>query len=362
MKIKAVVTHRQGETLRIEDAELREPREDEVLVKIVATGVCHTDVLGRDIGMTPYPVVLGHEGAGIVEKTGEFVTSVEPGDHVVLSFAYCNHCVNCLKGHPANCVSSGSLNFGGRFADQTTPLRQGDQELSTFFGQASFATYSVVKETSVVKVDKDVDLTLLGGLGCGLQTGSGTVLNRLKPEFGTSIVIYGAGAVGLSAIMGAKLTGCANIIAVDIHDNRLALAKELGATHTINSQTEDIEERIKEITGGGAEYGLDSTGVPSVVRAALRALIPMGTLAVVGLTPEMPIDIHAEIMSVSKSLIGVVEGDSVPQLFIPRLVSFYKQGRFPIDKLVKHYDFEDINQAFADSANGSVIKPVVKIG
>ncbi|WP_368453863.1 NAD(P)-dependent alcohol dehydrogenase [Streptococcus sobrinus] len=267
-----------------------------------------------------------------------------------------------MKGHPANCIHSSPINFGGRFLDGTTPLSQEGREVSNFFGQSSFGSYAIAKEGNVVKVDNDVDIALLGPLGCGIQTGSGTVLNRLRPEFGSSLVVYGAGAVGLSAVMAAKLVGCLNIIVVDIHDNRLELAKELGATHIINSQRDDIVEAVKDITSVGAEYGIDTTGVPFVVRSALRALMPMGTLAVVGFTPEMAIDIHNEIMSVSKSLIGVVEGDSVPQVFIPRLVEFYKQGRFPFDKLVKFYDFEDINQAFNDSADGSVIKPIVKIG
>ncbi|WP_165209952.1 NAD(P)-dependent alcohol dehydrogenase [Streptococcus tangpeifui] len=361
MKITAALAKEQGQDLKTEELELREPRADEVLIKIVATGICHTDAIGRDFGVTPYPVLLGHEGSGIVEKVGDFVTSVEPGDHVVLSFAYCGHCVNCLSGHPANCIHCGPINFGGRFLDGTTPLTQKGQEVSNFFGQSSFGSYSIAKENNVVKVDKEVDVALLGPLGCGIQTGSGTVLNRLRPEFGSSIVVYGTGAVGLSAIMAAKLIGCKNIIAVDIHDNRLALAKDLGATHTINSKTEDIVESVKAITGDGAEYGVDTTGVPIVVRSALRALMPMGSLAVVGFTPEMEIDIHNEIMAESKSLIGVVEGDAVPQIFIPSLVDFYKEGRFPFDKLVKFYDFNEINQAFLDSADGSVIKPIVKM-
>jgi aryl-alcohol dehydrogenase len=362
MKIKAAVTHGQGEDFKIEEVELAEPKANEVLIKIVASGVCHTDAVARDLGLTPYPVVLGHEGSGIVEKVGAGVKTIEPGDHVVLSFASCGHCENCLTGHPTVCTEFNDLNFGGKMEDDTHRLHQHDHELSTFFGQSSFGTYAVANERNVVKVDKDVDLALLGPLGCGIQTGSGTVLNRLKPDFGTSIAVYGTGAVGLSGIMAAKITGCRHIIAIDIHDSRLEKAKELGATHVINSKNEDVVERIQEITDGGVHYGLETTGVPVVVRQGLRALRPLGTLAIVGVTPEMEINVHEEIMAEGKTMVGVIEGDAVPQLFIPQLVDYYKNGMFPFDKLVEFYDFSDINQAFEDSKKGLAIKPIVKIG
>jgi aryl-alcohol dehydrogenase len=362
MKIKAAVTHGQGEDFKIEEVELAEPKANEVLIRIVASGVCHTDAVARDLGLTPYPVVLGHEGSGIVEKVGAGVKTIEPGDHVVLSFASCGHCDNCLTGHPTVCTEFNDLNFGGKMEDETHRLHQHDHELSTFFGQSSFGTYAVANERNVVKVDKDVDLALLGPLGCGIQTGSGTVLNRLKPDFGTSIAVYGTGAVGLSGIMAAKITGCRHIIAIDIHDRRLEKAKELGATHVINSKNEDVVERIKEITNGGVHYGLETTGVPVVVRQGLQALRPLGTLAIVGVTPEMEINVHEEIMAEGKTMVGVIEGDAVPQLFIPQLVDYYKNGMFPFDKLVEFYDFIDINQAFEDSKKGLAIKPIVKIG
>lgn len=288
--------------------------------------------------------------------------TIQEGDHVVLSFASCGHCENCLTGHPTVCTEFNDLNFGGKMEDDTHRLQQQGQELSTFFGQSSFGTYAVANERNVVKVDKDVDLALLGPLGCGIQTGSGTVLNRLKPEFGTSIAIYGTGAVGLSAVMAAKITGCKNIIAIDIHDSRLEVAKELGATHVINSKNADVVESIKQITNGGAHYGLETTGVPVVVRQGLRALRPLGQLAIVGVTPEMNINVHEEIMAEGKTMVGVIEGDAVPQLFIPELVEYYKNGMFPFDKLVKFYDFNELNEAFEDSKKGLAIKPIVKIG
>lgn len=361
MKIQAAVTHALGEEFKFEEVELAEPSAHEVLVKIVASGVCHTDAVARDLGLSPFPVVLGHEGSGIVEKVGSAVTTIEEGDHVVLSFAYCGHCENCLTGHPTVCLNFNDLNFGGQMEDGTNRIHQHDHAVSTFFGQSSFGTYAVTNERNVVKVDKEVDLTLLGPLGCGIQTGSGTVLNRLKPEFGSSLVVFGSGAVGLSAVMAAKIAGCLNIIAVDIHDNRLELAKELGATHTLNGTQVDVVAEIKKITGNGAHYSVETTGVPPVVKQAIHGLRPLGTCAIVGVTPEITFDVHNDIMAEGKTVMGVIEGDSIPQVFIPQLVNYYKRGLFPFDKLTKVYEFEQLNEAFEDSKKGTAIKPIVKI-
>jgi len=361
MKIRAAVTHRQGQSFAIETVDLAAPKSDEVLIKVVATGVCHTDAVARDLGVSPYPIVLGHEGAGIVERIGENVTSLAPGDHVVVSFAHCGRCENCLTGRPTVCTRFNELNFGGRMEDGTYRLRQGDTDLCTFFGQSSFGTHVVAHERNVVKMDRDVDLSLLGPLGCGIQTGAGTVLNRLKPEFGTSIAVYGCGAVGLSAIMAARIANCQYIFAVDVHDNRLQLAEELGATHALNGKQVDVVKEIKAASGGGTHYGVETTGVPAVVRQCLHALRPLGQAAIVGVTPEMTIDVHNDLMAEGKAMIGVIEGDSVPRVFIPKLIEFYKAGKFPFDKLVKFYAFDEINQAFEDSAKGTTIKPVLKL-
>ncbi|CEA06145.1 alcohol dehydrogenase [Pseudomonas saudimassiliensis] len=361
MKIQAAVTHAQGADFAIEEVTLSGPKANEVLVRIVATGVCHTDAVGRDLGVSPYPIVLGHEGSGVVEQVGENVTSLAPGDHVVMSFAHCGQCENCLTGHPTVCSRFNELNFGGRMDDHSCRLHQGDTDLHTFFGQSSFGSHVVAHERNVVKVDKEVDLALLGPLGCGIQTGAGTVLNRLKPAFGTSIAVYGCGAVGLSAIMAAKIAGCQQIFAVDVHDSRLELARELGATHAFNGKHVDVVQEIREASGGGVHYAVESTGVPPVVRQSLHALRPLGVVAIVGVTPEMNIDVHNDLMAEGKSMIGVIEGDSVPRVFIPKLVEFYKAGKFPFDKLVKFYSFDQINQAFEDSANGSAVKPILKL-
>src|SRR5699024_12662400 len=178
-----------------------------VLVRVVSAGVCHTDVVARDLGIATFPIVLGHEGSGIIERVGAGVPDLQVGDPVVLSFAHCANCGLCLTGHPTVCDSFNQLNFGGAMDDGSRRLAQGEESLATFFGQSSFATYAVVKSRNAVKVDADVDLALLGPLGCGIQTGAGTVLNNLKPDFASSLVVYGAGAVGLSAVMAAKIAG-----------------------------------------------------------------------------------------------------------------------------------------------------------
>lgn len=359
MKIKAAVTYDKGEEFKLEEVELDAPKANELLIKIVATGVCHTDAVARDAAIAPLPAVLGHEGAGIVEEVGSGVTRFKKGDHVVLSFAHCGHCSHCLTGHPTVCETFNDLNFGGKSDDNTHRISKDGKELSNFFGQSSFGTYSIVHERNVIKVDKDVDLSLLGPLGCGIQTGAGTVLNKLKPEFGSTIAIYGAGAVGLSAIMAAKIIGCKTIIVVDIHDSRLELAKELGATHSFNGKKVNVVEEIKKITSGGTNYAIDTTGFPPVVRQSLQALRPLGISAIVGVTPEMNIDIHNDLMAEGKTMMGVIEGDSVPNVFIPQLVNYYKLGQFPFDKLVKFYKFDEINEAFEASKTGEVIKPIL---
>ncbi|MCM2349410.1 MAG: NAD(P)-dependent alcohol dehydrogenase [Bacteriovoracaceae bacterium] len=361
MEINAAVTESLAGKFIFQKLELDSPKTGEIKIKLVATGVCHTDAVARDLGLTPFPVVLGHEGAGIVEALGPGVTGLKIGDHVVMSFAHCGHCENCLTGHPTVCRTFNDLNFGGKMEDQTSRIHHSGKDVSNFFGQSSFSNYAIVHERNAVKVDQDVDIALLGPLGCGIQTGAGTVLNRLKPEFATSIAIYGCGAVGLSAIMAAKIANCKHIIAVDVHDSRLELAKELGATHSLNGKKVDVLQEIKSITGGGTHYAVETTGAPSVVKQCLNALRPLGTTAIVGVTPEMKIDVHNDLMAEGKSMIGVIEGDSVPRVFIPQLIDYFKAGKFPFDKLIKFYDFKNIEQAFEDSKSGKTIKPVLRI-
>lgn len=361
MKIQAAVSHSTGEPLKIEEVELAEPGAEEVLIKIVATGVCHTDAESMNGRGAPFPAVLGHEGAGIIEKVGSGVTNIQPGDHVVLSYAYCGECSQCLKGHQNLCERTVELNFGGKSRDGKNRIHQHDHSVSTFFGQSSFATYAIANKNNVVKVDKEVDLALLGPLGCGIQTGSGTVMNTLRPEPGTSIAIYGGGAVGLSAVMAAKIMGLKDIIVVDLHQNRLELAIELGATHALNGKEVDVVEEIKKITNGGVHYAIETTGATPVIIQSIHALRVSGTVAIVGMGGDVKLNFTNDILMEGKKVMGAVQGDSVPQLHIPKLIQYYKEGKFPFDKLIKFYDFEDINTAFEESKTGVTLKPVLRI-
>jgi aryl-alcohol dehydrogenase len=365
--IAAAVVHEEGGQFSIERVKIGQPRRDEVLVRVVACGVCHTDMVVRDQEFTsPLPAILGHEGGGVVEAIGEGVTSVAPGDHVIMSYMYCGECYLCESGHPAHCQHVGPINFGGGRLDGSTSATDetGGVVHDHFFGQSSFAEYSIASENNVIKVPKDLPLDLLAPLGCGLQTGSGAVLNALKVRPGSSFVAFGAGAVGLAAVMAARIAGATTIIAVDVNAARLELARELGATHTINAASEDPVARVGEITGKGADFSLECSGRPAVLRQAIDCLGFFGTCGIVGATKEgteVPFDVNS-VMIPAKRIVGIVQGDVISKTFIPTLIEFYRQGRFPFDRLIKHYAFEDINSAIADSESGKVIKPVLRIG
>jgi len=364
MQITAAVTEAKGAPFVLTSLDLEEPRAGEVRVRLVGSGVCHTDLIVRDQWYpVPLPAVLGHEGAGVVDAVGHHVASVAPGDHVVLTFNSCGGCRTCKLGRPAYCDQFFGHNFAGVRTEGTTPLRtEGGSSINgMFFGQSSFATHAIATERNVVKVDSDVPLTLLGPLGCGIQTGAGGVLNSLNPPQGSSIAVFGAGAVGISAIMAAVVAECTTIVAIDLNDQRLQLAAELGATHTINGGDDDTVARLQEITGGlGPDYTIETTAVPGVLRQAVDSLNQGGTCGLIGaaaIGTEASLDMSTLLFG--RSVRGIVEGDSVPQEFIPRLVDLYKQGRFPIDRLIATYDFADINRAVEDAEKGTVLKPVL---
>jgi aryl-alcohol dehydrogenase len=335
-------------------------------VRLVAAGVCHTDAVVRDgIFPTPLPAVLGHEGAGIVEEVGAAVRSVKPGDHVVMSAAYCTWCTQCRAGNVAYCENLFAEDFGGRrTTDGTTSLKApgGEVVSSHFFGQSSFATYANVVESALIPIPKDVPLESVGFLGCGMQTGAGSILNELRPPAGSSVAVSGAGAVGLAAVMAARVAGATTIVAIDIHDSRLDLASQLGATHVINARSSDtVKELMRATADRGMNYILDTTGVPQVLANLAKALSIRGTLALVGVARPgtgAPFEIGASLVR-GWTFKTIIQGSSVPQQFIPRLVSLWQQGRFPVEKLARQYRLQDINQAFEDSASGATVKPVI---
>lgn len=364
MKIKAAVVREKAQPFTIEELELDNPQPDEVLVRIVATGLCHTDLIVRDqYYPVALPAVLGHEGAGIVEQVGDRITKVKPGDRVVLSYLSCGHCVNCQKGDLSYCHQLYRCNFSGTRSDGSTTLHKNEEVIyGNFFTQSSFATYALAQERNVVKVREDVPLEILGPLGCGIQTGAGAVLNSLDAKVGSSIAIFGTGSVGLSAIMAAVVAGCSTIIAVDINSERLKLSKELGATHTINASQTNPVEAIQEITGHGVDYSLENTALPQVFRQAVDSLTMGGVCGLIGAPPlgtEVTFDMNNILFG--RTIRGILEGDSIPDIFIPQLIDLYLQGRFPFDRLITFYNLEQINQAAEDSEQGRVIKPVLRM-
>jgi aryl-alcohol dehydrogenase len=365
METRAAVTHEPSAEFKIEPVQLSDPNDQEILVRIVATGICHTDLAARDQHIPfPLPSVLGHEGAGIVEKVGARVTKVKPGDHVALSWMCCKSCPSCLAGQDPYCVNFLALNFGGVRPDGTTTMTQGDKVIhGNFFGQSSFAEYALAEERNVVKVPEDVPLEILGPMGCGVMTGAGAVINALKARPGTSIAIFGVGPVGMSAVLGAVVCGCANIIAVDLSPQRLKTAGELGAHHTINAGEVDPVEAILDLTGGGPNFSLECVGNPAVFRQATDVLPLLGVCGLCGVVaPGTEVTLNQDLIMNGRTLRGVIEGDAIPDLFIPQLIELYRQGRFPFDRMITFYPFEDINQAVEDMEKGSVIKPVLKIG
>ena len=364
--INAAVVKEKSGPFVVEQVELDEPRDDEVLVNVHATGVCHTDCGVRDQTYpVPLPAVLGHEGAGVVEQVGGKVTKVAPGDHVILTYASCGQCSSCQQGFPGFCEDFYDRNLAGRRKDGTSTLRgAGGETISgSFFNQSSFCEKAIASERNLVKLPKDVPLEIMGPLGCGIQTGAGAVINSLKPRPGSSLAVFGAGAVGLAAVMAAKIAGCSPIIAVDIKESRLALAKEFGATHTLNGAEVDAVEEIRAVTAGGANYSLECTSVPSVFRQAVESLRIPGTCGLIG-AAALGTEVSFEMASIlfGRTIQGIMQGDCVPDVFVPQLIDFWRQGLFPFDRLITFYDLADINEAAHASESGEVVKPVVRTG
>lgn len=349
--IRAAVMCEGGRPLEIESLELEGPRDDEVLVRLSASGICHTDISYIYEWGADGPVILGHEGAGIVERAGTKVKTLRPGDHVVLSFQSCGKCGPCRRSRPARCINLMELNFGFSRADGSNAYGGGVR--GHFFGQSSFASHTLATERNAVKVDKGIPLKVLAPLGCGIQTGAGTVWNSLKVRPGSSIAVFGTGSVGLAAVMAARVAGAEHIIGVDTHPVRLRLALDLGATSAINGRREDIASRVREITGKGVDYTVESTGDDKIFDLALELLNPRGAAALV--TGRS----GPSALPGRRRALEIIQGDAVPQEFIPLMIGLYRAGRFPFDRLEKFYPLSAINKAIDDSRRGRTIKPLL---
>jgi aryl-alcohol dehydrogenase len=365
MQITAAVVREKSGPFSIETLELEEPRANEVAVRIVASGMCHTDLHGREgYYGTPFPAVFGHEGAGTVVSVGDDVKSLAPGDHVIVSFPWCGHCPNCAAHVPAHCLHQWDLKMRGTRPDGTTLMRQAGLPVhSAFFQQSSFGTVAISQEQWIVKVRSDAPLDRLGPLACGIQTGAGAVMNVIRPQAGDSLAVFGAGGVGLSSLMAAKLAGCDPIIAVDIRSSRLALARELGATHVIDAKaTPDVVAEIRKLTRYGVRHSVDTTAVPAMFRQAVDALMPLGTCILLGSArPGVEAAFEMVKLQEGRGLRGVIQGWSKPQEFLPKLVDLMMDGKLPVERLMTWYDLADINRAAEDAATGATIKPVLRM-
>lgn len=363
MRIRAAIVAERDAPFCVEEVELDEPRAGEALVRIVATGICHTDGLAQH-GDLPFPTpgVLGHEGAGVVEAVGPGVDCVRAGDHVVIGWPWCGRCCNCLEGQPRYCLRLGDLVAGGCRDDGSTAISglDGSAVHSHFFGQSSFATHSIVNASALVVVPSEAPLELLGPLACGIGTGAGAILNALRPPIGSSLVVFGVGSVGLAAVMAARCTGATTIVAVDRHAHRLALAQEFGATDVVDVTRTDPVDAVKEICNGPADFSLECTGVVPVLRQAADVVGMRGTCGIVGGAPanaEFALDHLTTLWG--KRVVGILGGEGRSETLIGSLIELNAQGRFPYERLVATFALDDVNEALAASYAGDVLKPVL---
>lgn len=364
MKVRAAVSREANAPVRIEELELGPPRADEVLVRVVAAGICHTDIRAHAGGgiPVPRPIVLGHEGAGVIEAVGAAVQHLRPGDRVVLSGSSCGGCPACRANLPTYCDEVIARSFGGQRVDGSSALSgEGRRIHGHFFGQSSFATHCLADARGAVRVDDDVPLHVAAPLGCGVITGAGTVLHAFDLRPGQSLVVIGAGSVGLSAVMAARLSGASQVIAIDPLAQRRELALELGATAVLDAAVDDIAPTVRALLPRGADFALNTTAVPAAYEASLQVLGTRGTAAFVT-APAQPFTTRLQTLQFGgRSLRGIIGGDAAPQRTIPMLLDHWRRGRFPMDRLISTFDFDDIAVAFEAARTGSVIKPVLRM-
>ena len=361
VRARAAVLRDSTAPYRLENVELPAPGAGEVLVRLVGTGLCHTDTLLRTPQFAALlPVIPGHEGAGVVEATGPGVTGVGVGDHVVLSFDSCGRCDNCRSGHPAYCAEFFTRNLTGRRQDGSTSVldEHGTAIAGHWFGQSAFATHALATTRNVVPVAHGLPLAVLGPLGCGVLTGAGSVFTVLRPPPASPFAVFGAGTVGLSAVMAAALVGAYPIIAVDVHDSRLDLAADLGATHVVRATVPDLTATVQRLTGGGVHRALDTTGALDVLSSAIGSLTPTGVLGTVAAQAGDLAISPTDIVS-GRTITAIIEGDAVPQVLVPQLIRLWEAGKLPFDRLITKYPLADVNEAERAAASGEVVKPVL---
>jgi len=366
MQAQAAVMREPHGRWSIESVEVAEPGPNEVRVRVVASGICQTDVHARDgFFPIPCPAVFGHEGAGVVEKVGAGVTTLAPGDHVIMANPSCGECDDCRAGFETYCVNAPNLkHLGFRSDGRSLSFRRGDEPIyGSFFQQSSFASVTLAMARNTIRVPKEAPLDILAAFPCGVNTGAGAVLNVLAPSAGDSYVAFGTGTVGFAGLLAAKLCGCDPIIAVDLFEERLALARELGATATVNANDPELVAKVRSLAGGrGARFCLEAAGFPAALRAAVEVLAPRGTVCLVGSArPGVEVSIEMKTIQQGRIVRGCIQGESDVQRFLPRLIELYASGKLPIDRLVRHYPHAAINEAVADMLAGSTIKAVLRM-
>ena len=358
--MKAAVLYEYGAPLVIEELELDPPREGELLVRMAASGVCHSDLhTARGIHPTAVPTVLGHEGAGVVEEVGPGVTHVEPGDHVMLTWLpYCGRCRQCRRGRPNRCEEVAW--YDTTLADGTCRLHKDGHRIH-HYNTSSFAERSVVPAQTAIPVDPDLPLTELALMGCAVMTGVGAALNTAGVRPGDTAVVVGCGGVGLNVVQGCAIGGATTIVAVDIVQSKLELARELGATHAVDAGVEDPIESVRDLTGGGADYAFEALGSPQTIELALQLTGRGGQAILVGMAPpDARIPVDALTLTVEERAVrGCWYGSCLPLRDFPILVDLYRSGRLRLDPLITRCSLEDVNEAFRQIEAGSTARSVI---
>ena len=359
--MKAAVLYEPKTPLKIEELDLNEPGPGEVLVKLMASGVCHSDwhIVKGDWTYHVLPTVLGHEGAGVVESVGSNVSAVKPGDHVILSWKpSCGTCEMCQKGWPNLCDRSPVVSSKPSVRGTGTVINQ-------LAGLGTFANYTVVPEVAAVPIDKDIPFAQAALVGCGVTTGVGAVLNTAQVQPGSTVAVFGCGGVGLNCIQGSAIANAATIVAVDLLDNKLEMAREFGATHTVNASREDPVERIKELTDGkGAHYAFEAIGLAAEPFVqSVQCTRKRGITVWVGHAPvNTPVTIDARELMPEKTVIGSMYGTARPQIEFPRLLNLYKAGKLKLDELItRRFPLEEVNSAFEVLGKGEVARSVLSL-
>jgi len=357
--LKAALFHGVHQPLSIEEIELGQPMSREIVVRTVASGVCHSDLHFVE-GLWPFPppAVLGHEAAGIVEEVGDQVTYVQRGDHVIACLSvFCGHCEQCLTGHPNRCSNPET-----RRAPTDPPrLSQDGKPINQFINISSFAEKMLLHENAVVKIREDMPLEAAALIGCGVMTGVGAALNTAKVEPGSTAAVFGAGGVGLAAMQGARIAGARQIIAVDVVESKLATARELGATHIVDASSGDPVAKIREMTNGGVDYSFEAIGLKTAAAQAFECLNVGGTATVIGMIPiGEKVEIDARFLLSERKLQGSIMGSNRFRVDMPRYIEFYLQGRLKLDEMITRKGrLEDVNEAFRAMKAGEVARTVL---